>query len=493
MGTTTAIQPPVCVNSNILSAAKGYIERNYPIIPANTNKMPLVNRGDTWKRNFDLSEFENAPCIGLRLGSETPGVGYPVCIDFDISDENLFYRDLHNAIDRAGIGIGTLTVRSGGKNNGFHVWYRMLSPPDIKPGRLDDLNSKSKIEIFTGTSSRYVIIPPSIATREYKPLYKAGFDLTDAMVIDSRQLNRLIEQIEEEIQNKPRFQKSANNSCNRYQELLASEGMAGDSRVVSQRADKFDSEPSKDLILWVNLLEHLAAISCAAIEIQWDSGRDRSNHFRCLFHPPDTTPSACLHRGKNGHISYADFHYRENRYRPIESVYFEYLRRRGIIPPQSDDSKAYKYLIDMVKEFDYWTPDAISIRDNYQDTRRNLDYLDSEVLKVLDVMVDEAIIQARIGKRQFIATARHIVDRATVSKWTANRSMNLLCALGLFNKSPGKVLRNGATPFYEYELSIPAWAVRENYDKLVKAGFKNLKTFTRAVEMAAFGKTTRNR
>jgi hypothetical protein len=220
----------------------------------------------------------------------------------------------------------------------------------------------------------------------------------------------------------------------------------------------YHDKPAASITLWQNLLTALYEARCKArgidnpepFNLTWNEEKGRSNRFYCNRPKPlDGEPeSEQLFRGENGCINYLDYRFKKiNQRFQIEDIYQSYLKLTGRIEQNEPYEKAYRHARELVKEFDYWTPAALHIRDTQRQLAPELTFLETPVLKVLTVMYAEAITAARIGDTEFICAVSHAGKQAGFNlperKGDVSKAINLLCYLGLFGKVGVKPLRGG--------------------------------------------------
>lgn len=165
-----------------------YYQAGYPLVPVNSSKGPSLTGGDTTKRKFSLEELIAAPNIGMWLGDTyewTKNKNFEhwhlVVIDYDGDDPSKLLR-LANALLRLDINLNTLTVKSGGWNNGWHFYFQTMvgnytTESVIKKRKIKV--EKVNIEVLT---KEYVVIPPSHVESTYHVKYPKGaeFNIQEA-------------------------------------------------------------------------------------------------------------------------------------------------------------------------------------------------------------------------------------------------------------------------------------------------------------------------
>jgi hypothetical protein len=499
---------PARTGSSIFEAAKKYHSIGYRIIPVNAYKEPYLPKHGTWKRDFDINEFRDAPCIGIRLGVEIAELGYPMCIDLDTDNRGIFDR-VCDLLQLNGISPGTVTVKTGGGKNGWHIYYVSESPLESNINfRISDIFEEAPADrrlIEFSVNSRYTVIPPSVIEKPYQCLYQSEFNLAKCERINPQQYKSLIRALRDRANNSRNpVSRVVSRNKRRTDNSISELSIPPYSRVVSiDLEDVF--HPSKDFSLWISLLTRIykATYGNSEFNLRWDAECGKSSKFLCPLHP-EKAPSAALYRGQRGHIVYMDFHARDGKkYYQIEEVYLIYLIKIGKASAGPICyERAWKYILELVREFEHWTPEAKRVKKFYGEIRQEVSAIINYILPnsdagkfmtILDTVMDTGILEARIGRSFFIASTRFIANKTGIKPYTVNRSINLVCCLGLIKKIGKKSLSFGATDLLTIDENITPSELKNRCLSLKKAGMKSLRTFTTQIESLAFGFSNRRR
>jgi len=539
---------------NIHPDIEKYYTKKYPIIKVNNKKEPSVNEGDTWQRDFDLSEFEGVSNVGIRIGIEIPGQGFLVCIDSDGNpnpdlpwteqDENID-REFEKHLESLGIPADTLTVRSGGKG-GKHRYYRVTVNPN-NGGGLYNLQAKKNparkstktgkcwtVPNFQGTCievfvhGRQMVTPPSKAKTEYQVIHPAGaeFDVKHARVVDSALIHKLIDSLQPSpspLLHSPKGRHSENVFTNNTNILFRKAGgveandtvhicvigrekqiglpdgveIPGKMPVLDDVRDIWKTR--KVWALMIRLAsEQLYGVPQAVYRKQTARGVC-TNRFNCVLHP-ESNPSVQLIKNSAGEWRYHEYHGRsENagKYNMSIQEVFAILRTgdESIISADKRDPEFHSYWTrQMVHYFDLWTREAIDTRQWWDGFKPRIDYLPDDLILTANTIIYEGVKHLRYGHGEFIASKRHISGQLDkINEYNTNKFTNMLVTLDMIKKTDRyKKLRRGETPYFTINVTADIETIKQRWEVMTETGIDKPYKFNKPSVARVFGRDMAN-
>jgi len=450
------------------------------LIPLN-GKVPAISSGDTWKRRFGPEEF-NGGNFGLRLGEEFDG-RYLLAIDYDGPDH---LADFLEELESMGINAPRIAVKTGGKHNGYHLYFATQKPV---MGKYKGNYRGTTVELLG--NGCYTVIPPSKVERHYQiatelktgaPIcYKVGSvetfleELESVEILDSFQLAKIQELIQEKREKTP---------SNLYSSYLVS----------------FDSKAliSSDLKLWETLLS-------SSFENTYHeklSLKDSKN-FKCIFHK-EKRASAGLHYSKDKY-NYHDFH--TGKSYDVVEVFHALKHQKEPAFLEAKNSKNWQNalleLFDWIDENDITTGFGEYFDSWRRDFRENVNLsgggeFKNYILDTFDAILDIARTRINKGINELVLSKRFVAERVAWSgdeKHKAkviNRAMNFLVFAGVLRKGRDLSTPNGRTYIFSINFGIAPQRLAEAWAQLLEAGIATVNDFKKATVAEYFGEELAN-
>ena len=426
----------------------------------------------TWKKAFSREDFPEKSNYGLRLGEKT-FFGYLTVIDFDGSEH---FADFQAVLREQGISTDTITVKTGGKHNGYHLYYWTDKPFN---GRFKGKYNNIDVEILgTGT---YAVIPPSKVYKDYQ------IDQTNE---NTTTVENFVEHI-----------KSAKEIPQKYlqdlQDLLKKTVSLPSNSNNASYLVNFSSLGliSSDSSLWEKVLnsqfESFYGVPLSLL---------KSHGFKCVFHK-EANPSATLFwiEGK-GKFVYHDFH--NGKSFDIVEVFqaLKHQKEPEFLPAVN----SRKWLDGLLELFEWIDENGITTGFGERFDRWRSDFLERLILTgggefknyIVDTLkVILEISRERINKgiNELVLSKRFVADRVPwkgsdkTKAFIVNRAMNFLVFAGLLKK--GRDLATGAGRTYIFTINFDCKAsdVIKAWTELVKVSLSNYRDFNKSNVADLFG------
>ena len=454
------------------------------LIPLSKNgKVPAISEGDTWKRSFAPEEF-NGGNYGLRLGEEFNG-GHLLAIDYD-GPENL--PDFLEELASMGINGPRIAVKTGGKHNGYHLYYATQKP---FLGKLRGNYRGTTVEVMG--KGCYTVIPPSKVERHYQiateltngPIcYNVGSvetfleELESVEILNSFQLTKIQELIQENTENKEKL------PSNLYSSYLVA----------------FDSISliSSDLKLWQTLLSK----AFENLYHEQLSLKDSKN-FKCVFHK-EKNPSAGLHYSKDKYI-YHDFH--NGKSFDIVEVFhaIKHQKEPAFLEAKNSNNwtNALMELFDWIDENDITTGFGERFDTWRRDFRAKVNLsgggeFKNYIIDTFDAILDIARTRINKGINELVLSKRFVAEKVAWSgsdkskALIINRAMNFLVLAGVLRKGRDLSCKAGRTYIFSIDFNCSPQRLAEAWAQLLEAGIATVNDFKKSTVAEYFGEELAN-
>ncbi len=440
-------------------------------------KIPAVT--GTWKRSFDDGEFPAGCNFGLRLGEEAEW-GYLTVIDYDGPEH---FLDFLSMLQEKGIEIDTVAVKTGGKHNGYHLYYWT---DEAFTGRFKGQFEGVDVEILgKGT---YTVIPPSTVLTDYR-LVKA-FTERDPITHRVSSVSDFLTEIEGASQiseakiNVIKERLSQNVPTNLYiSSLVRSEGYA----LISS-----------DLLLWETVLN-------GAFEELYNERLHLSNshRFRCIFHK-EKRPSAGLHIVKGRYV-YHDFHTGKS----LDLVEVFHAIKNHQDPRFLEAKNSRKWLDGLLELFEWIDENRITTGFGERFDRWRDDFLarlsltgggefKSYIVDTLKTILEISRERINKGINELVLSKRFVADRVPwegsdqLKAKIVNRAMNFLVFTGILKKGRNLSTENGRTYIFSIDFDCTTEAIERAWSKAVNANIATYDKFNKSNVADVFGPDVAN-
>lgn len=394
-------------------------------------------------------------------------------IDFDGSEH---FADFQAVLREQGISTDTITVKTGGKHNGYHLYYWTKKPLQ---GRFRGKFNNIDVEILgAGT---YTVIPPSKVYKDYQ-------------IDQTNQNTRTVEDFVERLRTAKELPQK---HLQDLQEMLQKTGSLPSNSNNSSYLVNFSSLGliSSDSSLWEKVLnsqfESVYGVPLSLL---------KSHGFKCVFHK-EANPSATLFwiEGK-GKFVYHDFH--NGKSFDIVEVFQAIKHHRE--PEFLEAINSKKWLNGLLELFEWIDENHITTGFGGRFDRWRDEFLQKLILTgggefknyivdTLKVILDIARTRLNKGINELVLSKRFVAERVT---WTGsdktkafivNRAMNFLVFAGLLQK--GRDLATGAGRTYIFTINFDCKAsdVIKAWTELVKVGLSNYRDFNKNNVADLFG------
>ena len=446
------------------------------IIPLR-GKIPAVS--GTWKRSFTDEEFPEGCNYGLRLGEKTEW-GYLTVIDYDGSEH---FSEFLSFLREKGVSIDTIAVKTGGKHNGYHLYYWS---DEAFTGRFKGQFDGVDVEILgKGT---YTVIPPSTVLTDYR-LVKA-FTEKEPITYQVSSVSDFLTEIEG----------ASGVLYTQIQDLQRSlEQKSAPSNYNSSYLVHF-SPISSDLLLWELILnDSYKSIYNEELHLS------KSLRFKCVFHK-EKNPSANLFWiDDKAKFVYHDFH-NGNNYDLVEV--FHALKNHQE-PKFLESKNSRKWLEGLLELFEWIDENRITTGFGERFDRWRDDFLGKlsltgggvfkeYILDTLKTILEISRDRINKGINELVLSKRFVADRVD---WTGsdknkakivNRAMNFLVFAGILIKGRDLSTQNGRTYIFSIDFKCKASDVEKAWDEIVKAGLSNYNDFNKNNVADLFGERRAN-
>ena len=441
-------------------------------------KIPDISKGDTWKRSFDDGEFPAGCNFGLRLGEEAEW-GYLTVIDYDGPEH---FLDFLSFLQEKGVSTDTVAVKTGGKHNGYHLYY-WADKPFI--GRFKGQYEGVDVEILG--EGCYTVIPPSKVASDYQVV--EAFTEKEPITYQVSNARNFLDEIE----------RAAEISFTRLEIIQESlEQESAPSNLYTNYLVHF-SLISSDLLLWETVLnDSYKNIYNEELHLS------KSLRFKCVFHQ-EKNPSAGLHFTKRWFV-YHDFH--DGKSFDIVEVFHALKHQK---PPEFLEAKNSRKWLDALLELYEWI-DENNIttgfgekfdrwRDGFLGNLRLTGggSFKEYITDTLETILGIARERINKGINELVLSKRFVAERMN---WTGsdnnkakivNRAMNFLVFSGLLQKGRDLGTKNGRTYIFSIDFEITTAMVEKAWSELVKAGLTNYRDFNKSNVADFFGAQVANR
>lgn len=448
------------------------------IIPLR-GKIPRIEKGDTWKRSFTDEEFSDGCNYGLRLGEKTEW-GYLLAIDYDGSEH---FSEFLSFLKEKGVPIDTIAVKTGGKHNGYHLYFFTEKP---LTGRFKGQFQGVDIEILG--EGCYTVIPPSTVENEYSLI--EAFTEKDPITHRVTSVSDFLTEIE-----------GASNVLEaQIKDLQRSlEQKSAPSNYNSSYLVHF-SHISSDLLLWELILND-SYKSLYKEELHLS----KSLRFKCVFHK-EKNPSANLFWiDDKAKFVYHDFHNGKN----YDLVEVFHAIKHHQEPKFLEAKNSRKWLDGLLELYEWIDENRITTGFGERFDRWRDDFLGSVslngggvfkeyILDTLKTILEISRERINKGINELVLSKRFVADRVD---WKGsdknkakivNRSMNFLVFAGLLRKGRDLSTEKGRTYIFSIDFKCTTKAVEKAWDEIVKAGISNYKDFNKKNVADLFGERRAN-
>jgi len=440
-------------------------------------KIPAVS--GTWKRSFDDDEFPKGCNYGLRLGEETEW-GYLLAIDYDGPEH---FLDFLSFLKEKGVSIDTIAVKTGGKHNGYHLYYWS---DEAFTGRFKGQFDGVDVEILgKGT---YTVIPPSTVENEYSLI--EAFTERDPITYQVTSVSDFLTEIEGASQiseakiNVIKERLSQNVPTNLYiSSLVRSEGYA----LISS-----------DLLLWETVLN-------GAFEELYNERLHLSNshRFKCVFHK-EKRPSAGLHIVKGRYV-YHDFH--DGKSFDIVEVFHAIKNHQE---PQFLEAKnSRKWTDGLLELFEWIDENRITTGFGESFDRWRSEFLGrlsltgggefkNYIVDTLKTILEISRERINKGINELVLSKRYVADRVPwegsdqLKAKIVNRAMNFLVFAGILRKGRDLSTEKGRTYIFSIDFDCTTEAVERAWSKAVNANIATYDKFNKSNVADVFGPDVAN-
>lgn len=442
-------------------------------------KIPLIGKGDTWKRSFEVDEFKDGCNYGLRLGEETEW-GYLLAIDYDGKDH---FLDFLSFLKEKGIDPDTVAVRTGGKHNGYHLYYWAEKP---FTGRFKGQFKGVDVELLgKGT---YTVVPPSKVQTDY--LMIEAFTERNPITYKILSVSDFLTEIEG-------ASSVSDTKIKDLKRLLKKESLP--SNYNSSYLVNF-SPVSSDLLLWETVINDLHE-SVYNEEVRLFN----SLRFKCIFHK-ERNPSANLFWiDEKAKFVYHDFHNGKN----FDIVEVFHAIKHHQEPKFLEAKNSRKWLDGLLElyawidengittgfgeRFDRWRDDFLS-RLNLTGGGAFKDYIVDTLKTILDIS------RERINKgiNELVLSKRYVADRVPwegndkTKAFIVNRAMNFLVFAGILKKGRDLSTEKGRTYIFSIDFNCKTSDIEKAWTDIVKAGISNYRDFNKNNVADLFGEKLAN-
>jgi len=446
------------------------------IIPLR-GKIPAVS--GTWKRSFTDDEFPKGCNYGLRLGEKTEW-GYLLAIDYDGREHFLEFLSL---LKEKGIEIDTVAVKTGGKHQGYHLYFFTEKP---LTGRFKGQYEGVDVEILgKGT---YTVIPPSTVLTDYR-LVKA-FTERDPITYQVSSVSDFLAEIEG----------ASNVLHTKVQDLqrsLKKESLPSNCNSSYLVNSSFISS---DIKLWELILnDSYKSIYNEELHLS------KSLRFKCVFHK-EKNPSANLFWiDDKAKFVYHDFHDGKN-YDLVEV--FHAIKHHQ--EPQFLEAKnSRKWLDGLLELFEWIDENRIKTGFGERFDRWRSEFLGrlsltgggvfkEYILDTLKTILEISRERINKGINELVLSKRFVADRVDwkgpdkTKAFIVNRSMNFLVFAGILRKGRDLSTEKGRTYIFSIDFKCKASDVEKAWNEIVKAGISNYKDFNKKNVADLFGERRAN-
>ncbi len=429
-------------NQDFTTALENYIQKYHEaLIPIAKGTKKPCHKG-TWKRIFEPDEFSDCN-IAIKAGAKF-GDGYILIIDFDDSDEETFNRFLER-LSEYNINKNTTIVKTGGKHQGFHVYFLTSEPLPFT--RVTIKFAHAEIEIRARDC--YALIPPSRVKTEYRVIQPQGsyFVLPENLqFITPEQVFRLLDDHPSPTTTLKVFfeRRDKKNNISRRESL----SVVVLKREENLRKKSFSGKSSEKRIVLREIKElyrfevvkKIIRRLCEEIHKQPCDVKIRKN----LLSPirPEKHPSFQLVVEENGEVQGVDFGISQKAMR-IQEIYHAY--KTGEVRTLSKRSELARWTLEIVRDFNIWTEKAVKYDEKVS---KFMEHVKGKVpesfYRVFEVILQKMVELARVESED-ILTARKLQELTGVDYKITNKALNILATCGLLEKTKAKELRSGTT------------------------------------------------